>query len=76
MRSPEDKILFRGLQGIDYKNLLDGHPYYSVGIFILPKFSRMPIHDHKNMLVYTKLLCGKAEIKSYDKLSNYDLDEQ
>ncbi len=76
MNSPNDKILFRNLQSIDYKHILDAHPYYSVGVFILPKSTKMPIHDHRNMLVFTKLLCGKAEIKSYDKISNHDLSER
>ena len=76
MKSPEDKFLFRNINGIDYKNLSDGHPYHSVGIFILTKKSKMPVHDHRNMLVFTKILCGKAEIKSYDKLNNQDLDER
>ena len=76
MSSPNDKMLFRNIHDMDYKHLFDDHPYYTMGIFILPKMAKMPIHDHRNMLVFTKLLCGKAEVKSYDKLSNHDIDEK
>jgi hypothetical protein len=76
MRSPQDESPFRNLKSISYQHIHDEHPYYTMGIFFLPKYSLMPIHDHKNMLVLTKVLCGKAEIKSYDKISNFDLSER
>jgi hypothetical protein len=76
MNSPNDKTLFHNIYEMDYKHLADDTPYYSVGIFILPKSAKMPIHDHRNMLVFTKLLCGRAEVKSFDKVANQDLDEQ
>ncbi len=76
MRSPLDDSPFRNLNSISYQHIFDDHPYYTMGIFFLPRNSLMPIHNHKNMLVFTKVLCGKTEIKSYDKLSNHDLTER
>jgi hypothetical protein len=70
----EPKILFQSISDIQYKNYIDENPYFSAGIFFLPQNCKLPLHDHRNMLVFCKFLHGKAEIKSYDKIQNKDLD--
>ncbi len=59
---------------IDYKNYIDENPFFSAGMFILPKGSKLPLHDHRNMLVFCKMLYGKALFNSYDKIKHLDLD--
>eukprot|EP01111_Echinosteliopsis_oligospora_P002123 TRINITY_DN1310_c2_g1_i1.p1 TRINITY_DN1310_c2_g1~~TRINITY_DN1310_c2_g1_i1.p1 ORF type:complete len:278 (-),score=85.63 TRINITY_DN1310_c2_g1_i1:160-993(-) len=44
--------------------------HFSIGLFLLPKNAKMPLHDHPNMTVFNKLLYGKLRIKSYDWLPN------
>ncbi len=72
--SADPKSIFEGLRDIDYKNYIDETPYFNAGIFLLPKNSKLPVHDHRNMLVYCKILHGRVNIRSYDKISNKDLD--
>lgn len=70
------KRFFARIHDIDYKNLIEENPYYSAGVFFLPKGSKLPLHDHRNMLVFCKLIYGRAEFKSYDKLKDRDLDTE
>ena len=57
---------------ITYHNLLDDSPYYSMGIFYMPKGTMIPLHDHANLMVFSKILYGKLEIISYDKVDIKD----
>jgi hypothetical protein len=54
---------------ISYQNLLDDAPHYSVGLFFFPKGSYIPLHDHLNLLVFSKVLTGTLHIASYDKVN-------
>ncbi len=69
MKSSNDKFHFCNLKDIGYINILDGHPFYSVGVFLIPKGIHMPLHDHQNMIVFSKIISGRAEMKSYDKIN-------
>jgi hypothetical protein len=57
---------------ISYQNLLEDAPHYSVGLFFFPKGSYIPLHDHLNLLVFSKVLSGNLQITSYDKLNESD----
>jgi hypothetical protein len=59
-------------EDINYINIIEDPPYYSVGIFFMPKGSVIPLHDHTNLMVLSKCLFGSLEVKSYDKLSYKD----
>jgi hypothetical protein len=45
------------------------HQTFEMGIFYLPKQSRIPLHDHPNMCVVSKLLLGSVHWKAFDCLS-------
>jgi hypothetical protein len=47
---------------------LDETDEYSMGVFFLPRFSRIPLHDHIGMDVVSKLLYGTMEVSSYHLL--------
>ncbi len=57
---------------ITYHNVLDESPHYSVGVFFMPKGTSIPLHDHMNLLVFSKTLYGRLEIISYDKVDQND----
>jgi len=40
---------------------------FTVGIFCIPKGESMPIHDHPDMTVCSKVLYGKVHVEAYDK---------
>lgn len=41
---------------------------YSVGIFIFPPHGAIPLHDHPDMVVISRILYGSLEVQSYDVL--------
>lgn len=43
-------------------------PQYTVGIFLVPKGRKLPLHDHPGMTVLSKVLFGKMAITSFDKV--------
>jgi quercetin dioxygenase-like cupin family protein len=45
---------------------------FSVGIFMLPAGSRIPLHDHPGMSVVSALLFGTLRLTSYDLLPHGD----
>ncbi|KAG8469592.1 hypothetical protein KFE25_006047 [Diacronema lutheri] len=44
---------------------LDSRRAYSMGVFFLPRNSRIPLHDHLGMHVVSKLLYGTLHVSSY-----------
>lgn len=67
MTHQDDKTPFLSNR-IDYLNVYeDDEAYFSAGVFFLPKGHSLPLHDHKNMLVITKILSGKVMINSYER---------
>lgn len=46
----------------------------SIGIFILPQGAHIPLHDHPDMHVVTRVLSGKLNINSYDFVDSIDKD--
>ena len=51
---------------------------FEMCIFFFPRGSRIPLHDHPNMTVFSKVLYGSLAMRSYDwvkPLSEAELDE-
>ncbi len=51
---------------VRYLHVNDVPHGYSAGIFVFPPHARMPLHDHPNMVVLTRVLYGELEVCSYD----------
>uniref|UniRef100_A0A7S1BRR5 Cysteine dioxygenase n=1 Tax=Corethron hystrix TaxID=216773 RepID=A0A7S1BRR5_9STRA len=51
---------------VRYLHITECPQQYSIGIFVFSPGARIPIHDHPNMMVLSKLLYGSLEATSYD----------
>ena len=52
------------------KITIEGNEDYRLVLFFIKKGTTMPLHDHPNMSVYFKLLFGKLNMSSYDKVTD------
>lgn len=50
---------------VGYQHVYEDHAM-SIGIFLLPRGSAIPLHDHPGMTVLSKLLFGRLRVTSYD----------
>lgn len=51
---------------ITYYHIYDS-PDFTVGIFCIPENCDIPIHDHPDMTVCSKVLYGKVHVEAYDE---------
>jgi PCO_ADO len=51
---------------VRYIHLTEVPEQYSIGIFVFPPFSRIPLHDHPEMCVLSRLLYGDLQCLSLD----------
>ena len=47
---------------------IEGNDDYRLVLFFIKKGTVMPLHDHPNMSVYFKLMFGKLNMQTYDKV--------
>ena len=45
---------------------------YSVGIFVFPPNTEIPLHDHPDMVVISRVLYGELRVRSYDVIPEED----
>ena len=78
IQGPEDPYHFE-------KNLtritIEGSEDYRLVLFFIKKGTRMPLHDHPNMCVFFRMMFGRLNYRSYDKVDDkfrynkFSLDE-
>jgi PCO_ADO len=51
---------------VRYIHITEIPEQYSIGIFVFPPFSRIPLHDHPEMCVLSRLLYGDLQCLSLD----------
>jgi len=49
---------------------IEGNDDYRLVLFFIKKGTEMPLHDHPNMSVYFKLMFGKLNMTTYDKIEH------
>lgn len=59
-----------GRQMFDYIDILDETPNYNIGVFLIPKGNTIPMHNHPNMFVISKVIWGSVLINCFDKKAN------
>ena len=60
---------------VRYLHVKESHDKYSAGIFIFPPHAHIPLHDHPDMVVISRVLYGELAVQSYDVLSSH-VDEE
>lgn len=63
-----------GLHDIDLNNIKDNlclniavTSQFQISVFIIPKGHFLPLHDHPNMCVLTKVITGELKVRSFSK---------
>lgn len=59
---------------VRYVHLSDVPGQYSMGIFVFPPYSKIPLHDHPGMCVLSRILYGSLQRLSLDLSRNQDHD--
>ena len=49
---------------------------YTIGIFVLPPNATIPLHDHPEMTVLSRILYGDLKLKAFDNISVGKMGEQ
>lgn len=65
--SPEGTVRYIHLSEVDGQ--------YSMGVFVFPPNSVIPLHDHPGMCVLTRVLYGDVQRKSFDLARSYDNED-
>jgi len=62
----EEDVLHPFLRGkVTYLHLSEGSAF-TLGIFMIPQHAQIPLHDHPNMTVISRLLFGSMRVRAFD----------
>lgn len=64
-----------GFSCVRYIHITEVPEQYSIGIFVFPPFARIPLHDHPEMCVLSRLLYGDLQCLSLDLPDDRPEDE-
>ena len=53
-------------QIVRYIHVKEAPNKYSLGVFVFPPNAEIPLHDHPNMVVLSRVLYGELKVKSFD----------
>jgi hypothetical protein len=62
-------------EAIRYLHIHD-EPEFSIGIFVLPPNTQLPLHDHPGMSVLSRILYGGIKVRSFDFLGPSEPSEE
>ena len=60
---------------VRYLHITERQNLYSIGIFIFPPSARIPLHDHPNMAVLSRVLYGEVMARSFDLIPQSSNDD-
>ncbi len=61
---------------VRYLHISERESLYSVGIFVFPPHSKIPLHDHPRMAVLSRILYGSITSKCYDLIPDEDMSDR
>jgi hypothetical protein len=50
-------------------------PNFHIAVFLVPRSYSLPLHDHPNMAVASKLVSGKLNVRSYSSTEGFQLEK-
>jgi hypothetical protein len=59
---------------VRYLHIKEVPDKYTIGIFVFPPNVQMPLHDHPNMIVLSRVLYGELNVTSYDVIETKNDD--
>lgn len=60
---------------VRYLHVIEVPHKYSIGIFVFPPHSGIPLHDHPDMVVLSRILYGELNVQSYNVLPDKGSDD-
>lgn len=59
-------------QMFDCIDILDESPNFNIGVFLIPKGNTIPLHNHPDMFVISKVIWGSVLINCFDRKDQKD----